>query len=149
MKSRTKVSFLLSAVAATFALLTGCDRIGGRSITVEFRDAEGVRGGDAVYLAGVKIGQVTDQPSVANGRVRVPVLIGRKHKDGVPAGSVFLLKTDPNDSTRKCLVGYFLTPGSPPAGGAAALYMGASNRAELVLMLGADKAGKLWEELTK
>ena len=148
--SMTRFAFLVTVIAsATLAVLTGCDRIGGRSIIVDFRDAEGVRGGDAVYLAGVKIGQVTDQPAIANGRARVPVLIGRKHKDGVPQGSVFLLKIDPADSTRKCLVAYFLVSPAPSTGGSAAHYAGASNRAELVLMLSADKAAKLWEELIK
>ncbi len=148
MTAKANLGALLLITAGCFALAS-CDRIGGRSITVEFRNAEGVRGGEAVYLAGVKIGHVTDEPAVANGKARVPVLIGLKHKDGIPSGTVFLLTADPNDSKMLCLVAYSLDSGSPRAGGAEALYVGASNKAELVLMLGAEKASKLWEEFTK
>lgn len=135
--------------ALAIVALVSCASFGGRKILVEFRNAEGIRGGEAVYLAGVKVGKVTDEPSVANGKARVPVHIESKHKDGIPAGTVFLIMADPNDSKVQCLIGYALGSVSPPAGGAEVLYVGASNKAELVLMLGTEKASKLWEEFTK
>ena len=136
-------------VFVAFAALVGCDRIGGRTITVEFRNGEGVRGGDAVYIAGVKVGHVTDEPSLLNGRARVSVLISRKNKDAVPAGTVFLLKADPSEPQKQCLVAYSLGSGTAPPQGSEASYVGVSNRAELLLMIGAEKATRFWEGVTK
>ena len=138
----------LAAVAAC-ALLLSCDRIGGRTIAVEFRDAQGLRGGESVYLAGVKIGRVTGEPSLVKGRAQVPVLLARKSKDGVPAGSVFLLTADRSEPRKQCLVAYSLGSAAPPIDGAEAIYVGVSNRAELLLMIGAEKANELWQEWTK
>jgi hypothetical protein len=136
-------------VFVAFAALVGCDRIGGRTITVEFRNAEGVRGGEAVYIAGVKVGRVTDEPSLVNGRARVSVLISRKNKHGVPAGTVFLLKADPSEPSKQCLVAYSLGSGPAPPEGSEASYVGVSSRAELLFMMSAEKATKFWEGLTK
>jgi hypothetical protein len=150
MNSMRKLAFFVAVIGtATLAVLTGCDRFGGKTITVEFRNAEGVHDGEAVYLAGVKVGRVAAEPSLVDGRARVPVLIGRKNKNGVPAGTVFLLKADPNDPRKQCLVAYSLGSGPPPPEGPAAIYVGVNNRAELLLMMGGEKANKLWEELTK
>jgi MlaD protein len=136
-------------VVAALGLLVGCNRIGGRTITVEFRNAEAVHAGEAVYLAGVKIGQVSDEPSLVNGRARVPVLIDRRNKDGVPGDAVFLVKADPTEPTRQCLVAYSLGSGDPRPADSNSPYVGVSNSAELMLTLGAEKANKLWKEWTK
>lgn len=136
-------------VFAVCIALVGCERIGGRKITVEFRNAEGIHSGDAVYLAGVKAGSVAGEPSVVNGRARVPVLIDRSNKDGVPAGTVFLLTSDTHEPGKMCLVAYSLGSGMPAPANSAEIYTGVSNRAELLLMVGAEKANKLWEGLTK
>ncbi len=145
----TKTCALVVGALVVGATFLGCGRIGGRTITVDFRNAEGVHGGQAVYSAGVKIGQVTDEPSLVNGRARVPVLVGRRDKDGIPADAVFLVKTDPNDPTKQCLVAYSLGSGNPRPADSDAPYIGVSNSAELLLMLGTEKATKLWEEWTK
>ena len=138
-----------TCIIVALASMLGCDGIGGRTITVEFRNAERVRGGEAVYLAGVKVGRVSDEPYSINGRARVPVLIGRKNKNGVPAGTVFLLKADPSEPQKQCLIAYSLGSGSPPPDSSKDLYFGVSNRAELLLMLGSEKASKIWGEITK
>lgn len=144
----TRIALRLCAVAVSVALVA-CSRINGRAIIVEFRNAEGVRGSEAVYLAGVKVGRVIGEPSLVSGKARVSVSIESKHKDGVPVGTVFLLTTDPNDSKALCLIGY--SPGLSPSGTVDKdpLYAGASNRAELILILGTEKASKLWEDLIR
>lgn len=139
----------LAVVAACLVGISACTYIGGKKVSVDFRDAEGLRGGEAVYVAGVKIGRVSDEPSLVNGRARVPVQLSRRNKDGVPAGSVFLLKADPNDPRKQCLVAYSLGSGAPAREGPEPIYVGVSNRAELLLMLGAEKANKFWGEMTK
>ncbi len=148
MASRKNVA-IFAYLFVAFAALLGCDRVGGRSITVEFRNAEGISGGEAVYLAGVKIGHVSDGPALLNGKARVPVLITRKNKDSVPGGTIFLLKADPSEPEKQCLVAY--SPGSNTESpkGSGAVYVGVTNRAELLLMMSSEKANKFWEELTK
>lgn len=135
--------------ALLFLTLLGCDRFGGKTVIVEFRNAEGVHAAQAVYLAGVRIGQVSEEPSLSNGRARVPVLLGRKSKDGIPSDAVFLIKADPSDQTKRCLTAYSLGSGKPRPPNSDAPYVGVSNSAELLLMLGAGKATKLWEEWTR
>jgi len=129
------------ATALVVPLFCGCQSVGGRTITVEFRSSEGLRGGDAVYLAGVQIGE-TSEPTVVAGKSRVPVALYRKHKDAVPAGTVFLLTTDEKRPERKCLVGYgavLSSKGKESPG----IYSGAANWIELVALVGAEKAKEL------
>ena len=138
-----------AAVAAYLVGLSGCAYIGGKKIAVDFRNAEGLHGGEAVYLAGVKIGRVTGEPFLVNGQARVPVQLARRNDAGVPAGSVFLLKTDPGDPRKQCLVAYSLGSSATAPEGAEPIFVGVGSRAELLVMLGAEKANRFWEELTK
>jgi hypothetical protein len=167
MKPRT----LRVAIAAAFLLcVVGCARIGGRSISVEFRSAEGLRGGEAVYLAGVRIGEA-HEPKLVSGRAVVPVTIYRQYKDAVPAGTVFVLKRDPRDANRFALAGTTCSsapPGqkppeeyqalkfvhdpfasAPPGQKPPELYRGVRNQREFLAVCGAAKAAELYEELTR
>lgn len=140
---------MLTVAAAAMCLLSGagCSRIGGRTISVEFRDAEGLSGGEAVYLAGVRVG-TAQEPRLVNGHAVVPVIIYRQHKDAVPAGTVFLLKRDPQDASRFALAGAVCSspsPGQKPPD----TYPGARNRIEFLAVCGAAKAAELYQELTR
>ncbi|MFZ5926309.1 MAG: MlaD family protein [Acidobacteriota bacterium] len=142
-------SRMLRVAIAAFCLLTaaGCSRLGGRVISVEFRNAEGLRGGEAVYLAGVRVG-TAHEPKLVKGHAVVPVSIYRQHKDAVPAGTVFLLRRDPQDANRFCLAGTVCSspsPGQKPPD----TYPGARNRIEFSGVCGAAKAAELYEELTR
>lgn len=129
--------------------LGACGGIGGRTIVVEFSDAGGVRGGEAVYISGVRVGE-TDSPSVAQGQVQVRVRLLRKHKDSVAPGTVFLIKKDPEAEQRVCLIGYAVGAGkSPEAEAPPATYRGAGNELELALILGAEMARQVWNQLSE
>jgi len=138
---------LTAGMALWFAGLSGCERMAGRSITVEFRNAEGLRGGEAVYVAGVRVG-TAGKPELSAGHAIVPVTLSRQHKDAVPAGTVFLLKHDPQDSSRFALAGAVCSE-SPPGQQPPRSYRGARNRLEFVGMCGAAKAAEIFEELTR
>jgi hypothetical protein len=125
--------------------LSGCERMAGRSITVEFRNAEGLRGGEAVYLAGVRVG-TAGKPKLSAGHAIVPVTISRRHRDAVPGGTVFLLKRDPQDSSRFALTGVVCSE-TPPGQQPPRSYRGARNRLEFLGMCGAAKAAEIFEEL--
>jgi hypothetical protein len=144
MRART----LRVAIAAVFLLcVVGCARIGGRSISVAFRSAEGLRGGEAVYLAGVRIGEA-HEPKLVSGRAVVPVTIYRQYKDAVPAGTVFVLKRDPRDANRFALAGTTCSS-APPGQKPPELYRGVRNQREFLAVCGAAKAAELYEELTR
>jgi hypothetical protein len=145
-QSKPNVVFSICVIIAVASML-GCDRIGGRSIMVEFRNAEGIRGGEAVYIAGVRVG-TTGEPSLANGKARIPVTLGRKHKDAVPAGAVFLIKADPTDA-RKFSLGATTCVGGPPSQTPPEIFRGANSRLELVAMCGLDAAKQLFQEFSK
>lgn len=137
----------LVAAAVCLAGTFACDRIGGKKIAVDFRSAEGIKGGEAVYAAGVKIG-TTGEPTLVGGRALVPVTLERKHKEALAAGAVFLVKTDPSDARKLSLAATSCgegRPGQVPPD----TYRGASNGLELVAMCGAEKAKQLFEELTR
>jgi hypothetical protein len=139
------MAVLLMALLAT--AFSGCQTVGGRTITVKFRSSEGLRSGDAVYLAGVQVGEC-GAPAVAVGKSNVPVQLYRKHKDAVPAGTVFLLTADEKRSGQKCLIGY----GADLANSGTAVaevFLGATNWVELVTMVGAEKAKGLINRLAQ
>lgn len=137
----------LVVVAVGMIFVGACDRIGGRRVDVEFRSAEGISGGEAVYFAGVRIG-TTGEPTLEGGRARVPVNLDRKHKNSLAAGTVFLIKADPADSRKMSLT-------AAACGDSARtqkneeLYKGASNRLEFIALCGAEQAKQLFEELTR
>lgn len=139
------MAVLLMALLAT--AFSGCQTVGGRTITVKFRSSEGLRSGDAVYLAGVQIGEC-GAPEVAVGKSNVPVQLYRKHKDAVPAGTVFLLTADDKRPGQKCLIGYgaVLANGGQLSG---EIFPGATNWIELVSLVGAEKAKGLVNRLTR
>jgi hypothetical protein len=136
-----------------FALLvfafgvSGCQNLGGRRITVQIRDADGLRGGEAVYMAGVRIG-TTDEPLLVNGTAHVPVTIYRAYKEALPSGSIFLISPDPNANARLALIG---TGCSQSQQGRANrdVYDGASTRIEFIAMCGMGEAKELLKNLTK
>ena len=134
-------------MAVLLVAFSGCQTVGGRTITVEFRSSEGLRSGDSVYLAGVQIGE-SGEPTVVAGKSHVPVQLYRKHKDAVPAGTVFLLTADEKRSGQKCLIGY----GADLANSGTAVaevFLGATNWVELVTMVGAEKAKGLINRLAQ
>jgi len=137
----------LVVVTLGLFIAAACDRIGGRRVEVEFRTAEGISGGEAVYLAGVRIG-TTGEPTLVGGRARVPVNLDRKHKNSLAAGAVFLIKADPADARKLSL-----TAAACGNGGrikqSEELYKGASNRLEFIALCGAEQAKQLFEELTR
>ena len=144
----TKTVVVSAGIVIAFASVLGCDRIGGRSIVVEFRNVEGIRGGEAVYIAGVRVGTTGEPTLLANGKARISVALGRKHKDAVPAGAVFLIGADPSDAKKLSLDAVACVDGAPNQT-PPEVYRGASSRLELVAMCGVDKAKQLFQELTK
>lgn len=120
------------------------DRIGGRTVLVEFHSAKDVRGGEAVYLGDQRIG-TTASPSVVEGSVRVPVVLNVRNRDALTPHTVFLLTDDPRRPERKCLVGYPLESGVQSASPDRNVYPGAANEAELALLMGIDGAKSLWD----
>jgi len=134
--------------AATVAVVfCGCEGVGGRSVLVEFRNAEGIVGGESVYYAGVKIG-ITQAPAIVDGRAQVHVKIDRKNLDTIAPGAIFLAKTDPLDPRKTAL---FVSACSDRQPGQVQpdLFRGASSRLEFVGMCGAERARQLWDEFTK
>src|ERR1035441_4563976 len=100
-----RITMAMLPMAVLAAAFSGCQTVGGRTITVELRSSEGLRNGDSVYLAGVQIGE-SGGPTVVDGKSHVPVQLYRQHKDAVPAGTVFLITGDDKRTDHKCLIGY-------------------------------------------
>jgi len=59
------------------------------------------------------------------------------------------LKSHGAGRKRQCLVAYSAGPGTQAPAGSDAICASVSNPGELLIMLGAEKANKLWEGLTK
>lgn len=124
----------------------GCDWLGAKRVTVEFRNAEELKGGESVYLAGVKIG-VAGAPALTDGRAQVPVFLARKYKNALASGSVFLIEADPSDARKTALIAFSCSKGSPgqiPPDP----YKGAANRLEFMALCGAEKAKQLFNKIT-
>jgi len=123
-----------------------CERDGGRTVTVEFRSAQGIQGGRPVYFAGVEIGK-TGSPTIISGKAHVPVYLFRSQRNAVAPGSVFLIADDPNDHGASCLVGHALNYPTPTVAGSPEVYQGVSSQLELAVLIGADRAKEFWEKL--
>lgn len=142
---RLSSRYLTAGVFALVALgLAGCDRIGGRTVMVEFSSAEGLPGGRPVYFAGVQIGS-TGAPAIVAGKARVPVHLHRKHREAVTSGAVFAIANDPAESGARCLQGYAVGT-APRDENGTPIYQGVTNELELALLLGAEKARELMEQ---
>jgi ABC-type transporter Mla subunit MlaD len=77
------IAFLVLAAGLVVATIAGGWLAGGRrpvSVEVEFRAAQGLVGGDPVLLAGVPVGRVRRVELVEAGRVRVSMVIQRRHR---------------------------------------------------------------------
>jgi MlaD protein len=135
------------AIICVLSLALGaCQQIGGRTISVEFENAEGLRGGEHVYFSGVEIGR-TGAPQIVQGRARVPVYLYRNQRDAVTPGSVFIVTEDPRKEKTLCLEGYAVHFPTPTTPGTEQVYHGVSSEVELAVLLGADRARELWEQL--
>lgn len=124
----------------------GCDRLLGSRIEINFRSVEGLRSGDAVYSAGVRIG-TTGVPFARDGRAIVPVYV--RDLEALPAkGAIFFLTDDHNRQGRKSLAAISL--GSDSASlTRERVYKGASTELELVAMVGSAKARQILSDLFK
>lgn len=143
----TRRSLKFLSFAIWVLMWSGCNRFGGRTVSVEFRSAEGLRGGEAVYLAGVRVG-TSGEPKLVRGRAVVPVTLHRRHKDAVPAGTVFLLKPDPQDARRFCLAGA-VCAGEVMGQQSPGSYRGARNQIEFIAICGSARAAEILKELTR
>ena len=137
----------LVVTLASLLLLNACSKITGRSVTVEFRDASGITGGEKVYLSGVAIGS-TGSPGLKSGKAQVPVTLDREHKDALLPGTIFLVKRDPQRLDRNCLIAFTDAAKDAP-GVSQETYSGASSYLELIGMLGAEKAKQLYDHLAQ
>jgi hypothetical protein len=121
--------------------------VGGRKISIVFRNAEEVKAGSAVYVAGVEVG-VASGAQVLNGRATVPAELYRQQKNSVAAGTVFLVSPDARRPGENCLTGYAASL-SPDASKPDEVFYGASSRLELLELIGLDKVERLVDHLTK
>jgi hypothetical protein len=138
--------FVLSVLA--LIAVAGCDRIGGRTVMVEFRSAEGLDSGRPVYFAGVKVGE-TGSPTIVKGQARVPVYLSRRHRDALPSGAVFAVGDDPNNPSKRCLLGYAVSTVPHRAEDDTEVYQGVSSEVELALLIGAEQAREFMEKLKR
>lgn len=124
----------------------GCDRFLGDRIEVSFRNVEGLNSGDAVYLAGVRIG-TTGTPLARDGRAIIPVYV--RNLKMLPAkGAVFFLTNDLNRQGSKRLV--VISLGSDPSViTRERAYNGASTELELAALVGSAKARQILSDLFK
>lgn len=137
------------SLAALFVMaLDGCDRIGGRTVMVEFRSAEGLDSGRPVYFAGVKVGE-TGSPTIVKGQARVPVYLSRRHRDALPSGAVFAVGDDSNNPSKRCLLGYAVSTVPHRAEDDTEVYQGVSSEVELALLIGAEQAREFMEKLKR
>ena len=127
--------------------ISGCQTLGSRKVVVQIRDAGGLRGGEAVYMAGIRIGR-TGEPRLVNGTANVPVTIYREHKDALLSGSVFLLSPDPNEKPR---LAFRVTACSQLKQDKADpdVFAGAPTQIEFIAMCGVEKAKELLQDLAK
>ena len=114
---------------------------------VQIRDAGGLRGGEAVYMAGIRIGS-TGEPRLVNGVAHVPVTIYRAHKDALPGGSVFLLSPDPNEKSRQAFLVTACSQGQRDQKDPE-VFAGAPTQIEFIAMCGVEKAKELLQDLAK
>jgi hypothetical protein len=145
-----KLFFVAVAALAVGLLSPGCrwmNTVGGRKISIVFRNAEEVKTGSVVYVAGVEVG-ATSGSQVLKGRATVTAELYRQQKNSVAAGTVFLVGPDARRPGENCLTGYAASL-SPDASKSDEVFYGASNRLELVGLIGLDKVKRLADQLTK
>ena len=148
-RSRNLCWVAIAAIAVGL-LSPGCrwmNTVGGRKISIVFRNAEDVKAGSAVYLAGVEVG-VTSEAQVRSGLATVPAELYRQQKNSVAAGTVFLVGVDARRPGKNCLTGYAASL-SPDASKPDEVFYGASSQLELVGLVGLDKVKRLVDQLTK
>ena len=144
-KSDSAVAFLVLLVFAISVF--GCKSIGGRKIAVQIRDASGLHGGEAVFMAGIQIGDA-GEPRLVNGVAQVPVAIYRAHKEAVLSGSIFLIILDPNEKAKLALSVTTCSQGRSEKGDPE-VFKGASTQIEFITMCGTEKVKELLQDLTK
>jgi hypothetical protein len=139
-------------VAARMLLLAfvvggiGCKSFGGPTVVVEFLSADGVDTNEAVYFAGVRVGETGDA-TVVGGRARVPIYLARRQRRAIPNGAVFVIGDDPNISGRHALLGYAVTTTQARIEDGIPVYRGLSCELELAVLLGAEKAKELMDAM--
>jgi len=92
---------------ASALLLSGCESSCGTSgprVKVLFHDAAGLRGGEAVYFRGIRVG-TTDAPQLDKDWAIVYVDLNKKARQGLPLCTEFVLHADPDQPQRLCLMG--------------------------------------------
>jgi hypothetical protein len=128
------------------SLLSNCtlaDKIMGTQISVVFTDTRGAGQGSRVYMAGVLVGTVSDS-RVERGTATLLVTVDSKHKDAIPEGTIFLVTEDPQNGRKPCLVG-FTAKNSPIPEKPKEIFYGATNRIELIKLMGPRRAGEFIE----
>jgi hypothetical protein len=146
MGSRAVLRRIAACLCCLLFLLGGCDRALGKKVYVDFRAAEGFDGGESVYLAGIRIG-TTGDPELVGGHARVPVYLSLKRKDALPDGAVFVVQDDSNKQSAKCLVAYDLGEVVGKQRKEPGVYPGASSPLEAAIVIGAEAAKRLMEQL--
>lgn len=141
---RATACILLLLAALSLLTTSACERIGGKTIQVEFRSAEGIGKDQPVYFAGVRIGW-TGEPSIIEGRAMVPAYLARRHRDALPIGCVFVITEDPNKPGERALVGHDVGSIQRQMKDGTEVYPGVGNEVELALMIGAQKAKDFWK----
>jgi hypothetical protein len=139
-----KLAGVATVISALFAV-TGCDTLGGRTVTVDFASAEGIEAGVPVFFAGVLVGETRD-PVVIAGRAAVPVRLSRRHREALPRGAAFAIGTAPDGSGRG-LIGYDLGPAVEFPNREPDTYPGFASEFELTLLVGVQQAREFWEAL--
>lgn len=125
-----------------------CDYLGGDTIFIEFASAEGIEKGDAVYFAGVEVGQ-TGSATVVGGHAQVPVYLTRQQRDALPRAAVFVVGDDPTRPGLRALLGYAVASVQARTEDGRLVYQGLSCDLELAVLLGAEKARELMEAMKR
>ncbi len=143
----SRAKFALGILGLLVAVLA-CQRFGGRTVVVEFRSAEGIESGLAVSSAGTQIG-ITRKTTIVGGRAQVSVQLHRDHNDALPTSAVFVLAKDSENPEKNRLVVYDMTAVSPDLESGPERYQGFRSVVELALVVGAEKAQKIWENVSQ
>lgn len=119
-----------------------CGRMTGERLDVALRPTAGIRAGDGVYLAGIRVGS-TGVPQWRDGIPIVPIYVDMRV---LPRhGMVFLVADDAGARKRLSVVAF---AGAPPAG-TPPLYQGAANELELAGVVGTTEARRLMRGLAE
>jgi hypothetical protein len=138
----------VARVVTTLILIAGCQSIGGRTVLVDFQSAEGIASGQPAYFAGVQVGTTKD-PTVVEGRARIPVRLWRRYRDALPVSAVFAVGDDPNQPTSRALLGYPVGTIPRRLENGVEVYQGVSCELELAVLIGAEKARELMNAIQR